>query len=644
MTKKNGLVFLEAIEDAHHYKNFVFQKDTRFSSVDIISLNPNINAFLKKENIPCISSSSILSHDYYDLIITKCKILEELIDSSLQKGKSNSPNYYSNTAIYFLILIWRHFLWDIELVYQSLGDKDYKFISTYLHEEVKTNSHWIEDNQMYLGKIAERYADFTKCEYIPLKGEQIIANTKGTEKNSIYSKIFKSIINTFYSFIISLLLKKRAVLISSPAYNMDRLCLHLKQKNNTLIFVVPGNHLNNMQRLVSIFKLILNRIGIKCFDVKRAIDFDIPSQINAESTNTIDNKQNLIIRKIIDCLNANKNKLKYRSIYFGDLLINKIETDLNKPLNELNTKSKSIKYLLEKLRPRAVLSQMNVGFSGALGYYSSKKGIPSFLISHGSHVLHKNVNEKYEHRILAKNELVGNYSFLVAQSPLASEMILMHKGNNEHHIEAAPILWANSKPFNKAKDKKKLTITHAGTLKFRHQRRFIYETADEYVLALSEICGCLKNLKNINLIIKTRPRDYELTHSSLFSLLSPLPENVVFETSRKIDEVLAETDLLISFSSTIIEEALVNEVPVLLYGGNGRYAHIPVEPFSTKNNNIFNPVSFVNSKENLSYYFDILDSKYTEYRQTRINFNKYKHSGKNVTDFIQCFSQNLLDY
>ena len=45
-------------------------------------------------------------------------------------------------------------------------------------------------------------------------------------------------------------------------------------------------------------------------------------------------------------------------------------------------------------------------------------------------------------------------------------------------------------------------------------------------------------------------------------------------------EVLAEADLLVSFSSTTIEEALVNDVPVLLYGGHGRYAHIPVEPFS----------------------------------------------------------------
>jgi hypothetical protein len=39
-------------------------------------------------------------------------------------------------------------------------------------------------------------------------------------------------------------------------------------------------------------------------------------------------------------------------------------------------------------------------------------------------------------------------------------------------------------------------------------------------------------------------------------------------------DVLGLTDLLVSFSSTTIEEALQNQVPVLLYGGEGRYQHI----------------------------------------------------------------------
>ena len=39
-------------------------------------------------------------------------------------------------------------------------------------------------------------------------------------------------------------------------------------------------------------------------------------------------------------------------------------------------------------------------------------------------------------------------------------------------------------------------------------------------------------------------------------------------------DVLSVSDLLVSFSSTTIEEALQNQVPVLLYGGGGRYQHI----------------------------------------------------------------------
>ena len=107
---------------------------------------------------------------------------------------------------------------------------------------------------------------------------------------------------------------------------------------------------------------------------------------------------------------------------------------------------------------------------------------------------------------------------------------------------------------------------------------------------------------------------------------------------------MAETDLLVSFSSTTIEEALVNEVPVLLYGGNGRYSHIPVEPFSSKNNNILKPISFIKSKDDLSKYFDILDSKYIEFRQNSLNFDKYRHRNSSKVDFFQYFSDNLLVY
>ena len=68
----------------------------------------------------------------------------------------------------------------------------------------------------------------------------------------------------------------------------------------------------------------------------------------------------------------------------------------------------------------------------------------------------------------------------------------------------------------------------------RHQRRFIYETSDEYVSALSDICHAIKACDNIKLIIKTRQQDYELNLETLIQLLSPLPKNAIIDIQKSI--------------------------------------------------------------------------------------------------------------
>ena len=638
----NGLVFIETIEDAHHFKNSVYQKDARFTLADVISLNPNIHAYLKNNEIPCLTSAEILNDKYYNAILDRCIILEGIIKPVFEKDKFDIPDYYSNTVLYYLILFWRHFLWNIELVYQSLERKEYKFISAYMHEEVKTDSQWIEDNQLYLGDIVQRYSDLKEYEFIPLNGEKVKLDLSSGSQNRIFSKCFKLILYTVYWLIVTFLLKKKTILISNPAYNMDRLCLDLKQKNKNLIFVTQGKYISHRVRLISIFRLVLNRFGIKCLDIEQPIDLDLPGTIFSGCFKEIENRQNLIIDKITNCLDVNKNEIKHRGVYFGDFLTNKIANDLPKPLTELEVRSKSVQNLLEVLRPCVVLSQMNLGPNGALGYYSSKIGIPSFLISHGSHVPHQKEHVKREHEILGKNSLYGNYGNLVAQSPFARERIISQQLNDENLVCANPILWAKKKSLNKTNNDNIFTIVHAGSLKLRHQRRLIYETSDEYVKALLEICEFIRDVDQLRLIIKSRPSDYELTESSLLALLSPIPKNVTIEMSRRIDDLLSEADLLISYSSTTIEEALVNDVPVLLYGGDGRYSHIPVKPFSYTNNHIFRPVTFVNSKVDLEKYFKILSLEYNKFKQTQLNFAQYKHKDEDTVDFIKYISEYYL--
>ena len=78
-----GLVFIETIEDARQFRQLIYQKDKRFELIDIVSLNPNIYAYLKQNGIPCLNSASILRDNYYDVILEKCKILEEIVRINL---------------------------------------------------------------------------------------------------------------------------------------------------------------------------------------------------------------------------------------------------------------------------------------------------------------------------------------------------------------------------------------------------------------------------------------------------------------------------------------------------------------------------------------------------------------------------------
>ena len=75
------------------------------------------------------------------------------------------------------------------------------------------------------------------------------------------------------------------------------------------------------------------------------------------------------------------------------------------------------------------------------------------------------------------------------------------------------------------------------------------------------------------LIVKYRYRPLLLTVDELTSLL-PQSDRYCISVNETFLDVLELADLLVSFSSTTIEEALQNRVPVLLYGGGGRYQHI----------------------------------------------------------------------
>ncbi|MFH2033707.1 MAG: hypothetical protein ABIJ26_03265, partial [Candidatus Margulisiibacteriota bacterium] len=91
----------------------------------------------------------------------------------------------------------------------------------------------------------------------------------------------------------------------------------------------------------------------------------------------------------------------------------------------------------------------------------------------------------------------------------------------------------------------------------------------------------------------------------------------------------------ISFSSTTIEEALSNHVPVLQFGGSGRYAHIPCD----LTEKIVGPVTCAKDKEALKKILIDLNENYSSFIVADELFAQHVFADDEVADFYEYFSK-----
>ena len=120
-----------------------------------------------------------------------------------------------------------------------------------------------------------------------------------------------------------------------------------------------------------------------------------------------------------------------------------------------------------------------------------------------------------------------------------------------------------------------MIILHAGTPKHRSCSRLLnYETIDEYVDSMVSLVNAVSKLNGVHLFLRYRPID-GLSSEILKGLL---PESDSYSYSiasgGAFSDYLSITNLLVSFSSTTIEEALQNNIHVLLFNKYNRYQHI----------------------------------------------------------------------
>lgn len=279
-------------------------------------------------------------------------------------------------------------------------------------------------------------------------------------------------------------------------------------------------------------------------------------------------------------LHAKEHVFRFREHDFSSIIFRKCEQGYGPELKAMNRQIAGLKKFLNALKPSVVLSHVARDFSYALGELAEAMNIPSVLISHGSHVPPKNEYDRMEWSDHGQGLIHTDYRYHLLQSPWAVEHVRAMGYRKAYHA-VEPLIFpkvdrtdkekAQLKKFPQSEGKR--IVMHAGTPKPRGSNRlYIYETLDEYISYMRDLVEAARKIPDIFLVIRFRPYPY-LSTEQLKALL-PKGDHYVVATDGSFADYLKIADLMVSFSSTTIEEALINSIPVLQYDPTSRYMHI----------------------------------------------------------------------
>jgi hypothetical protein len=147
--------------------------------------------------------------------------------------------------------------------------------------------------------------------------------------------------------------------------------------------------------------------------------------------------------------------------------------------------------------------------------------------------------------------------------------------------------------------------------------------------------NAVNEIDGVHLVIRLHP-GREISPSEIKSLLPSSDKLTITPYKRPFFEILTITDLMVNYSSTVIEDALQSYMPVLLYDKRKRYMHYEAEKLDFDSTPNVNSVYYVNDSNNLKKGIQWILKNHLEKKVPKSVFYK------NV--FSEQYYDNLLDF
>jgi hypothetical protein len=564
-----------------------YLKEKNFESVNsrsshVISLSLKTHAYLVRSGLAAEKTIPYFQNDSHALSLRKSHEISEWIWKRVQFQDNLGVSFaYEQSLAWYIRIVVHHFLWLLEIMHNAAARHDTKVIRACASSaSLDVSGYMIGPRERYLATVAEAFCEASGLTFEPIETRSMYRFKKSRREVTrniqrfLARRIAAPLVGPAYRSHLRRLGKRHPVLFAARDYRMADLAGSLARENGNLSMVLIREW-GNLRGLVDLFR---SNDG---------------SPYNAEVWLGLlevlapgDEKSRHSLRGMIERLAAEidgaGDVFSHRGVSFARLIKQKLEKGIGPFILGLQRRTATLYLLLETLQPSAVLSAGNRPDDVITGELCRGLGIPALLISHGSHVVPKTDLERIDWGEQGHRLLRAPYPFVALQSPLA-EGFLKAFPSTSKGVRTGPVLWGS--PVDRERsallrgrtlngDLSCRVIVHASTPKGRGVHRFhVYETPEEYVQSICDLVSAVKSLPNVHLVVKFRPSP-EISVKDLQTLV-PFFERTTLSVKESFLDVLGFADLLVSFSSTTIEEALQNYVPVLLYGCGGRYQHIP---------------------------------------------------------------------
>lgn len=593
MSKIKRIIFLDSKSDVESYKDT--GANGVYSEGDLlIALSPSVYVYAQKSGFAVHNTLRYFTVESHSRSLERSKAISDWIRKNFDPVDLNMGvkrayvevlNFLSRFAVH-------RCLWIIEIVLNAAEAHQPQVLCASLQGSGRIDSLYIEPQEKYSGRLVRAIA-----EKMGLRFEEIFSKTGDIDKTSRPDSGLYGALKFFVKLIRFKLWKRKIVLanvfnrskrvfFTTRFYSLDKLAGQLRER-------YPDKEIQFLQGPVLMprdFPRVLAKLCVGKYNGK------IGSQ-----------------RRLLDVLASEiakeKKLFSHRGVVFADVISKKIKDNLADFIVALISWTVELNDFLGISKAAVFISNGNRSDDFILAELCEKKNVQTILISHGSHVCPKDEYEAIEWGEHGKLLLRAPFSHLALQSPLAEGYLGFFPSESEI-IKTGPLIWGRpvdikesellfSKMFNgKIKDTR--VIVHAGTPKPTNSLRpYVYETPDEYINALRDLAGAVENIPGAVLIIKFRPLA-EISVDDIKAFI-PFSKKVILSIEEPFIKVLGMADLLVSFSSTTIEEAMQNRIPVLLYGGSGRYCHIPAYEIALANPVGRSAVYHVKEAKDLNY-------------------------------------------